>query len=452
MKSICMIKMVTNKYIFYPGCLISYRFPFIEKSMRLVADRFGIELIEPEGFTCCPDPQGIQSYDEELWILTAARNLALAEKAGLDILTICNGCYSTFRKVSTILKEDSHLFDKVNAELSEFGLQFKGTTKVKHLHEFILQDISLKRLKNAIERPLDGLNVAIHYGCHITRPSSIVEFNDNRKPVTLEEIVATLGANSIEYEMKDACCGGSLNLLNEIDSFGIIQKKLMHIQKAGANCIAVVCPYCYLQFEMGQLKLAKQNVEIAIPVLHLAELIAVALGIENIDTLLQMHKIKPNFPPQQLESELMKYTADHLNLDFLKICTRCRACSKDCTLVGTLDFDPLRYVDLILEGRVLEAIQSEGIWKCLNCYGCYEKCPQRMGLAQFFMKLRNLAIKKGYEPASIASESGKFLQDGVVTGKLTGGRKRLDLPVNSRIGIEELRELLEKKAKQDVEI
>jgi heterodisulfide reductase subunit C len=193
-------------------------------------------------------------------------------------------------------------------------------------------------------------------------------------------------------------------------------------------------------------------VEIAIPVLHLAELIALALGVENIDSLLELHKIKPNFPSQHLESELMTFIKTQLNLDSLKICTRCRACSKDCTLVGSLDFDPLRYVDLIVEGHVLEAIQSEGIWKCLNCYGCYEKCPQRMGLAQFFMKLRNLAIKQGYEPASIAAESGKFLQDGVVTGKIVGGRKRLELPINETIGIKDLKELLEKKAKQDVEI
>ena len=420
--------------------------------MRLVAEHFGVELVEPEQFTCCPDPQGIQSYDEHLWILTAARNLALAEKANLDILTICNGCYSTFRKVSAILREDLDLFDKINAELAQIGLQFSGTTKIKHIHQFILQDIGLKKLKNAIKRPLEGFNVAIHYGCHITRPSSIVEFCDNRKPETLEEIVTTLGANSVDYEMKDACCGGSLNLLNEIDSFGIIQKKLMHIQKAGANCMAVVCPYCYLQLEMGQIKLAKQNVEIAIPVLHLAELIALALGIENIDGLLEMHKIKPKFPSHQLESELMKFVETHLNFDFLKICARCRACSKDCTLVGTLDFDPLRYVDLILEGHVLEAIQNEGIWKCLNCYSCFEKCPQRQGLAQFFMKLRNLAIKQGYEPASIAAESSKFLQDGIVTGKLIGGRKQLQLPINDGIGIKDLKEVLAKKAKQDVEI
>lgn len=420
--------------------------------MRLVAEQFGMELVEPDQFTCCPDPQGIQSYDKYSWILTAARNLALAEKANLDILTICNGCYSTFRKVSAELKEDVRLFDKVNAELAQMGLQFRGTTKIKHIHQFILQDVGLKKLKNAIKQPLEGFNIAIHYGCHITRPSSIVEFSDNRKAETLEDIVAALGAKSVDYEMKDVCCGGSLNYLNELDSFGIIQKKLMHIQKAGANCIAVVCPYCYLQLEMGQIKLAKQNVDIAIPVLHLAELTALALGIEKIDSLLEMHKIKPKFPAHQLESELSNFINSQLNLDFLRICARCRACSKDCTLVGSLDFDPLRYVDLILGGRVLEAIQSEGIWKCLNCFGCYEKCPQRMGLAQFFVKLRNLAIKQGYEPVSIVTEYGKFLQEGVTTGKILGGRKQLHLPINNNVGVKDLKKLLMKKSKQDVEI
>jgi heterodisulfide reductase subunit C len=167
---------------------------------------------------------------------------------------------------------------------------------------------------------------------------------------------------------------------------------------------------------------------------------------------LEMHKVKPNFPSHQLESELLTFIKSQLNFDFLRICARCRACSKDCTLVGSLDFDPLRYVDLVLEGHVLEAIQSEGIWKCLNCFGCYEKCPQRMGLAQFFMKLRNLAIKYGYKPASITAEYGKFLQEGVVTGKILGGRKHLHLPINDNVGMKDLKEMLEKKSKQDMEI
>jgi len=437
-------------YIFYPGCLISYRFPFIEKSTRLVAERFGIKLIEAEGFTCCPDPQGLQSYDEELWILTAARNLAIAEKMNLNIFTICNGCYSTFRKVATLLKENSELFDKINEDLAELGLHYSGKTKVKHIHEVILQDISIKKLKNAVSHPLEGHNVAIHYGCHITRPSTIVEFNDNQKPETLEQIVAALGATPIEYEGKEMCCGGAINIISEDDSFRYIQKKLSNIKQANADYIVVVCPYCYLQFEMGQIKLQKQNFEISIPVLHLSELIALAMEIETAETLLQMHKIKPDLSIFQHRLELERYVAENFDLDLLKNCVRCRACSKDCSLVSLLEHDPLYYVDLVLAGRIDEAIQDEGIWYCLNCFACLEKCPQRMGLAHFFIKLRNLAVKEGYIPAAINAETQKFLKDGVVTGKLIGARKRLDLPITNVDGIKDLKNILKKRMNTDV--
>jgi heterodisulfide reductase subunit C len=277
-----------------------------------------------------------------------------------------------------------------------------------------------------------------------------VEFNDHYKPVSLEQIIEAAGARVVDYEEKDMCCGGSLNLTNSVDSMRIIQKKILNIAKTDANCIVVVCPYCYLQFEIGQLQLKKQNIHVSIPVLHLGEFIALALGLD-IEKLLQMHKVPPNFPTNPYDTELMKEILEQVSLDLLKNCSRCRACSKDCSLVMSLDFDPLKFVDLIVEGRAQEAIQDPGIWKCLNCYGCLEKCPQRMGLAHFFIVLRNIAIKHGYIPESISKESSKFLEEGVVTGKRNAARKRLDLPVSNQ-GIEELKDLLKKNKELDVEI
>ncbi len=438
-------------FIFYPGCLISYRFPYIEKATRILAKKFGVNLVEPTNFTCCPDPQGILSYNEKLWILTAARNLALAEKAKMDVFTICNGCYSTFRKVSSMIKEDLHLHDEVNTELAKVNLQYHAKIRILHIHELFLREIGLKKLKTAVKKPLSDLNVAVHYGCHLTRPSTMVEFNDHRKPVSLEQLIEATEARVVPYEEQDMCCGGSLNLTNSVDSMRIMQKKIMNIAKTDANCIVVVCPYCYLQFEVGQLQLKKQNIQVSIPVLHLSELLLLSLGVD-IEDLLQMHKIKPTFPVNPYDTDLMKEILEEVSLDLLKNCARCRACSKDCSLVMSLNFDPLKYVDLIVEGRAHEAIQDEGIWKCLNCFGCLEKCPQRMGLAHFFMVLRNTAIKHGYIPSSISAESKKFLEDGVVTGKRDSARKRLDLPLNTLKGIEDLKQLLKKNEKLDVEI
>lgn len=407
--------------------------------------------MEPEGFTCCPDPQGILSFNEKLWMITAARNLALAEKVGMDIFTVCNGCYSTFRKVSSMIKEDLYVHDEINNELAKVDLQFHAKIKTKHIHELILRDIGIKKLKNAVKKPLRDLNVAIHYGCHLTRPSTIVEFNDNRNPVSLEQIVEATEARVIDYEEKDMCCGGSLNLTNSAVSMLTIQRKIMNIAKTDTNCIIVVCPYCYLQFEIGQLQLKKQNIDISIPVLHLSELIALALGID-IDNLLEMHKIKPIFPTNPYDTELMREILENISIDSLKNCVRCRACSKDCSLVMSLDFDPMKFVDLIVEGKPQEAIQDEGIWKCLNCFSCQEKCPQSTGLAHFFIVLRNLAINHGYIPESISAESKNFFEEGVATGKKIGSRKRLELPLNNLEGIEELKRLLKMNKKLDVVI
>jgi len=443
------------EYIFYPGCLISYRFPFIEKSMRLIADKFNIKLRDATGFTCCPDPQGLQSYNEKLWILTAARNLALAEQSGLDILTICNGCYSTFRKVSAILEEDPDLLDDINDDLSKLNLEFKGTVKIKHLHELFLRDISLKKLNLKVTNYLTGLRVATHYGCHLTRPSSIVEFNDHNKPTTIEKILETIGAKNIEYEGKDMCCGGGLNFIDEMSSFKFIQKKLFNIQTAKADCIVVTCPYCFLQFEIGQLKLRKHNFEINIPVLHLSEILAMALGIPEVENLLNQHKIKPSLRiVQSIESKAdnqIQIVSEDFDFLLLKNCAKCRACSQDCSLISVVDFDPLIFVDLVLEGRLEEAIKSDGIWYCLTCYSCLEKCPQRMGLAHFFTKLRNIATKYGYAPESITAESNKFLKQGIVTGKLIGLRKKLKLPIQNTDGIKELNQIIKDKKDLDVE-
>lgn len=419
--------------------------------MRLVADRFNIKLLEPNGFTCCPDPQGLQSYNEELWILTAARNLAVAESMNLDIFTICNGCYSTFRKVSALLKQDINLLNQINYKLDKVGLEFRGKIKIKHLHQLILRDIGLKKLEQQITHNLNDFKIAIHYGCHLIRPSNIVEFNDNHRTQTIEKILTTLGAKNVNYEGKDLCCGGSLNFIDEMDSFKSITKKISSIKDTGADCIAVLCPYCFLQFEIGQIKLQKNNFDVSIPVLHLSEIIGMALGINEVEQLLKQHKIKADFkisdfkPKQEIQ---MKYK--DFRLDLLKNCARCRACSQDCSLVSIVEFDPLKYIDLILDGKIREAIESDGIWYCLNCYSCLEKCPQRMGLAHIFTKLRNLAIRFGYGPQSITSESNKFLKEGIATGKILSQRKKLGLSVDQMDGIDNLKKLIHKNTNLDV--
>ncbi len=443
----------TMDIIFYPGCLITYRFPFMEKMTRLAMNEFDINLIDAVGFTCCPDPQGMQSYDKNTWILTAARNLALAERANLDIFTICNGCYGTFRKAAHILNNDINLLNQVNEQLKELDLEYKGNIKIKHLHEILLRDIGLKKLNNKISNPLGNIGVATHYGCKSIRPSNIVEFNDEKNSVSLETIIDSFGAKVINYEDEKACCGGSLNYFDDIGSLSVIQKKILSIKEANADCIVVICPNCYLQFEIGQLKLQQNNIDVNIPVFHLSELLANALGLETTENILKNHKIQGKIHEKKLKiREINENLSNYFRVDLLKNCANCRACSKDCTLIKTIgNYDPLKFVDLLLNGKIEEALTDKGIWNCLSCYSCLEKCPQRMGLADLFMKLRNLSIELGYGLDSIKNESQKFLKDGVITGKMVGRRKKLKLPIEVMDGIEDLKKIINKKINMDVE-
>ena len=440
------------EYIFYPGCLITYRFPFIEKMTRLAFNEFDVDLIDAVGFTCCPDPQGMQSFNKKTWILTAARNLALADRVNLDIFTICNGCYNTFRKAAHILNDDIVLKDEINEELKKVDLEYKGNIKVKHIHEVLLRDIGLKKLKNKISNPLGSIKVAIHYGCKAIRPSNIVEFNDEKKSTSLEQIVDAFGAKVVEYEDQEACCGGSLNYFSEIESLTVIQKKLLSIQNARADCIAVMCPSCFLQFETGQLKLQKNNVDVNVPVFHVSELLANAMGLITTEEILKTHKIMGDIHTKKVRiKEISEKISQYFRLDLLKNCANCRACSKDCTLIKSVEFDPLKYVDLVIDGKIEEVLKDKGIWYCLSCYSCLEKCPQRMGLADFFIKLRNLATELGFGLEAVNSESRKFHKDGVITGKLVGQRRKLELPIETMNGISDLKKLFEKKDELDVE-
>ena len=151
------------KYAFFLGCIAPLRYPGIEKSTRKVAEALGIELVDLNDASCCPAPGVIRSFDKKTWIAAAARNLALAEKEGLEIVTICNGCYGSLFDAAHELAEDADLLKEVNEILAEIGLEYKGTTKVRHFAEVLYNDVGVENIKAKITKPLE-YEVAAFYG------------------------------------------------------------------------------------------------------------------------------------------------------------------------------------------------------------------------------------------------------------------------------------------------
>ena len=218
------------EYALYLGCTIPLKLPHFEFAFREIANILGYKFKEMEGASCCPDPVATQSVNIDTWLTLAARNLCIAEKMGLDILTICSGCYETLKTTQVLLEEDKAAFDRVNLVLKKIGYEYKGTSKVYHFVELFAQDEMLDKIKNILMKPLDNLNVAVHYGCHLIRPSKILQFDHPERPETIDKIIEVLGAKSIAFAGKLECCGFCARLQEEI-GFELVENKMTELKE-----------------------------------------------------------------------------------------------------------------------------------------------------------------------------------------------------------------------------
>jgi heterodisulfide reductase subunit B len=272
----------------------------MEVSMRYLAPRLGIELVDVK-FGCCPAPIGLKGVHFDAWLALAARNLCLTEEKGLDVVTLCAGCTNTLRETNHILAQDEKKRLFVHGMLDRLGKKYRGNMSIFHLPDLLSQEQILERLEAAVVRPLTGLKVGTHYGCHYYRPAGTMSRGpmDPRYPLpeTMELVLEALGAEIVEYNRQDLCCGAALSInagKNE-ESLKIAAEKLDWMNEAGVEALSVACPACFTQFDTGQLLLSrKEGNRKLIPVFHIVELAALALGAEPQSINLSAHKINPD--------------------------------------------------------------------------------------------------------------------------------------------------------------
>ncbi|MFQ6126825.1 MAG: CoB--CoM heterodisulfide reductase iron-sulfur subunit B family protein [Candidatus Heimdallarchaeota archaeon] len=277
-----------KSYSLYLGCYIPTVQPFAELALRKIAPILGIELLDIKGTTCCPVPEIVRLSDEDTWLNVAVRNLSLAESMGKDIMVLCNGCWDTLTEAGEVLHEEPDLKVKINSHLSSFGKEFTGKVEVKHFVEVLVEDVGLDNLKKAIRRSLTELNVAIQYGCKFYK-------SENEKFIAyFDDIVRALGVKIVDYGVERVCCGYPLTL-HSFD-MAVEEKskwKLDKLKEAKVDCVVLVCPACYDQLEKAQFMLRRKGVRYDIPLLHLTELIALALGFTPIEEIaLDRHRIR----------------------------------------------------------------------------------------------------------------------------------------------------------------
>jgi CoB--CoM heterodisulfide reductase subunit B len=427
-----------KNYSFYTGCLIPSRYPSIEISSRKVLADLGVTLHELEGTTCCPNQMAIKSTDETVWELMAARNMAIAEKNGFDILSLCNGCYNTLKTVNSTMKNNDKRRDWVNSELKEQDLEFNGTIKVKHILEVLTSELGLVAIEKKLKRNLDGLSAATHTGCHVTRPEDNISFDDTKEPKALDSLTKLLGIKSVKYPEKHICCGGGLKIGCIEDAAAYARKKILHMIENGADCIVVCCPYCRAQFESA-LKEIKENYneKYELPVFYITELIALAMGYSPNELGLLILEASPLAKKElinkildekielKIEDEIFDETVTR---DQLKICIDCLACADDCSTAMISDYHPDELVKLALAGDLDEILKRDDIWHCMNCHECIDNCPQGFGMVKLIFRLKNLAIERGICPDVIINRDTELSKTGYSFKPNDEVRKKLGLP------------------------
>lgn len=279
--------MAELKYLLFLGCAIPYRIASYEISARKVMEKLGVELVEMPEFNCCGLP--IDAVNHDAMLTLAARNLCLAEQQNLNIMTLCPGCAGNLRKVNKTLQEDKKLKKLVNDYLKEIGMEFTGgKIKVRHLIQALTEDVGFERIKEAVVKPLTGLKVAEHNGCHVLRPAKYIGFDDPENPVMLKRLVEATGAECLDYMYETDCCGAPIVGVNDKIPLYLAGDKLVNVKAVGAQALITVCPFCHMMFDINQPRIERLlSEQFGIPVLHYPQLLGLAMGFTPTEMALE---------------------------------------------------------------------------------------------------------------------------------------------------------------------
>jgi len=260
------------KYALFLGCKIPSQLPAYEASTRAVLGHLGVTLVDLE-FNCCGYPA--RDVSRFAFVAAAARNLAVAERAGLDVLTPCTCCFGTLRHAIRFLGEDAELRSRVAQVLATEGLAWSGTTRVEHLLPVLAREVGADALAAAVRIPGTGLRVAAQYGCHALRPSDVARFDNPVAPTIFETLISATGAIPVDWSRRLDCCGDPLHEANATLSGHMARAKIADALESGAEVLCTACPHCHLRFDAVQLGTSAP----AIQIMLYTQLLGLAMGL-----------------------------------------------------------------------------------------------------------------------------------------------------------------------------
>jgi heterodisulfide reductase subunit B len=270
------------RFALFHGCNIPARVGQYADATRAVCSRLDIKLVELDKFNCCGYPA--RNMDHRAYVLSAARSLAVAENADLDMLVMCKCCYGSLKKAAAVLSLDPDLKKDINNVLAKEKLHYEGRVEINHLLTVLHRDVGTETLKSCISVTYSGLQIAASYGCHALRPSRITGFDDPVSPKIFDELVEVTGAFSVDWPRKLDCCGAPLTGVNDRLAMDMALKKIASAREAGAQYICTACPYTHLQFDRVQSRIADEfDAWQTLPPILYPQLLGLCLGIAGSD-------------------------------------------------------------------------------------------------------------------------------------------------------------------------
>lgn len=271
------------RYSYYPGCTLHSTGAEYGASAKAVFSALDVELAEIEDWSCCGATSG-HSTSSDLAVLLAGRNLALAQEAQRDVLVPCAACYSRLRHANHALSEDEGLRQKL---VSVMGTPWTGTVEVESALDVVAGRVPAEAIESRVKRPLSGLKTVAYYGCLLARPHALTGESNPDHPTTLDRVLATLGADVVDWSYKTDCCGAGLSLTYSDQVVRLVGRLIEEATEAGAECIATACPMCQANLEMRQRPNQKM------PVFYFTELMGLAFGLSDAGKWWGKHLVDP---------------------------------------------------------------------------------------------------------------------------------------------------------------
>jgi succinate dehydrogenase / fumarate reductase, cytochrome b subunit len=276
-------------FAYYPGCSARSTCAELNEATHKVAAKLGLALSQLDSATCT-GARELRAIDPPGFYTLNVRILALAEREGLPLMTVCNTCTLNLLDAHAAFVDDPALAQEINARLAGEGLHYSGRTRISHFLWVLYEDIGVERLRTLVVKPLTGLSVAAFYGCHITRPPLRYGFVDSRNNIALETLAEILGCRPIDYSGRTECCGFHTAAHDERVAIKLTGQHIKSAKVNGAGAMVTPCPLCHTVLDGFQREIERDLGEtLDMPVLHLPQLVGLALGLSATDLRLDRH-------------------------------------------------------------------------------------------------------------------------------------------------------------------